>query len=246
MLLPLCPDDGSEGKVNPIIDDFVRDGYMIASAPELKARIAEVRSKFVEKFVPKFTDDSSRNRNIIKLLAESIALKRFFCSEEIVGVLHNCLGIVEPVQTGPIVSHYTSNDLTGNNYGLPYHQDWPSMGTSSRAVIAWTSIIDIGAQGPGLRVVPGSHARGLWPGTQTESGYILQQQDIEMYRDLEIVAGDVLFMSPFLVHKTRVSNDPGWKLSFSCRFDDFEAGDWSARNFVSAYKTSVDRDAYLK
>ena len=228
-----------------ISDDFEKNGFLIASASDLKEHMHRVKSKIVENFLLKFGDAPARNRNIIKLTAESIEVKRFFCSQALVSVLTDHLDLLEPVQTGPIVTHYTSNDLTGNNYGLPYHQDWPSMGTSSKAVIAWTSMSDIGRQGPGLRVIPGSHLRGLWPGTQTESGYVLEQQEIDNYNDLEIQAGDVLFMSPFLVHKTRTSQGDGWKLSFSCRFDDFQAPDWSERNFVSAYKTSVDRSTYL-
>ena len=204
-----------------------------------------IRAKFETRFLVRFRDDPPHNRNIIKLLAEDMAVKRFFCSADIVGMLNNALKMDHPVQTGPIVTHYTASDATGNSYGLPYHQDWPSMGTSTRGVIAWTSITDIGQSGPGLRIIPGSHLHGLWPGRQTESGYVLDQQEIDGFQDVEIEAGQVLFMSPFLVHRTRTSPSSDWKLSLSCRFDDFDCMEWERRSFVSAYRTTVDRQVYL-
>jgi ectoine hydroxylase-related dioxygenase (phytanoyl-CoA dioxygenase family) len=234
-----------ESSMKIIDGDFEQDGFLIVAAHDSQAQMQAIRERFEARYLSKFRDDPTRNRNVIKLLAEDIAIKRFFCSADIVSVLHGQLKIAEPVQTGPIVTHYTASNTTGNNYGLPYHQDWPSMGTSTRGVIAWTSITDIGTSGPGLRIVPGSHRLGLWPGTQTDGGYVLEQQEIEGFRDMEIEAGHILFMSPFLVHRTRTSATSHWKLSLSCRFDDFGCEEWDRRNFVSAYKTAVDRQAYL-
>ncbi|CAN0617728.1 conserved protein of unknown function [Burkholderia multivorans] len=228
-----------------IAGNFQELGYLIVSDGSLHALMKGVRKKFERHFMPRFDDDTTRNRNIIKLLAEDIDVKRFFCSPELADALGRHLGIAMPVQTGPIVTHYTANDHIGNNYGLPYHQDWPSMGTSSRGVIAWTAIADVRKGAPGLRIVPGSHTRGLWPGTQTDRGYVLDEQDIDGAIDIEIEAGHVLFMSQYLVHRTLTSDTADWKLSLSCRFDDFSCDEWSRRGFVSAYRTAVDRQVYL-
>lgn len=225
--------------------NFEKHGFVVASSADLQASMRLIRAEFETRFLARFSDHPPHNRNVIKLLAEDIAVKRFFCSAGIVGVLNNVLKIDHPVQTGPIVTHYTASDATGNSYGLPYHQDWPSMGTSTRGVIAWTSITDIGQSGPGLRIVPGSHLHGLWPGTQTDTGYVLDEQEIDGFQDVEIEAGQILFMSPFLVHRTRTSPSSDWKLSLSCRFDDFDCREWERRNFVSAYRTTVDRQVYL-
>lgn len=185
-----------------VIDgDYYTQGYLIVSLEQSGALIRSLYTKFETRFLARFSSDSLRNRAVIKLLAEDLNVKRFFCNTEIEMALKNLLGIAEPVQTGPVVTHYTSGNSTGKDYGLPYHQDWPSMGTSSKGVIAWTSITDIGTTGPGLRIVPGSHLQGLWPGNQTDNGYVLTQQDISNFLDIEIEAGQVLFMSPFLVHR---------------------------------------------
>ncbi|KVK87068.1 phytanoyl-CoA dioxygenase family protein [Burkholderia cepacia] len=231
--------------MNVIAGDFRELGYAIVANDALQSLIKDVRAKFERHFIPRFGDDTTRNRNIIKLLAEDVDVKRFFCSPDLTAALDRHLGIAMPVQTGPIVTHYTANDRIGNNYGLPYHQDWPSMGTSSRAVIAWTSIADVRKGAPGLSIVPGSHLRGLWPGKQTDRGYVLDDQAIDGACDLEIDAGHVLFMSPYLVHRTLTSDVTDWKLSLSCRFDDFSCDQWSRRGFVSAYRTAVDRQIYL-
>ncbi len=228
-----------------IAGNFQDLGFEIVAAPGLQALLRAVRSKFESRVLPRFSDDALRNRNLIKLLAEDLEVKRFFCAPELVAVLRERIRIADPVQTGPIVTHYTANNTTGNNYGLPFHQDWPSMGTSSNGVIAWTSLTDIDQHGPGLRVIPGSHLAGLWPGEQTNSGYVLEQQDIGGFLDVEIEAGQILLMSPYLVHKTRTSDTSNWKLSLSCRFDDLECREWDRRNFVSAYRTAVDRQTYL-
>ena len=226
--------------------DLARLGYVVLASEPLQARMRAIKARFEQRFLTQFTTDAVRNRHIVKLLAEDIDVKRFFSSEELVDALRAHAGIVEAVQTGPVVTHYTASDLTGNNYGLPFHQDWPSMGTSTRGVIAWTSIGDIGRAGPGLRIVPGSQTRGLWPGKQTDAGYVLDDQDVAGALDVEVQAGQILLMSPFLVHKTKVSDAAGWKLSLSCRFDDFSCETWNRRNFVSAYRTTVDRGVYLQ
>jgi len=228
-----------------IAGDFRELGFAIVSTPGSREWMGTLRARFERRVATRFTEDPVRNRNIIKLLAEDLEIKRFFCSPAMVDALTRCPGLAEPVQTGPIVTHYTASNATGNGYGLPYHQDWPSMGTSSNGVIAWTSITDIGEDGPGLRIVPGSHQRGLWPGAQTDAGYVLHEQEIAGYLDVQIEAGQILLMSPFLVHKTRTSTSTDWKLSLSCRFDDIECPQWERRNFVSAYRTAVDRDIYL-
>lgn len=48
-------------------------------------------------------------------------------------------------------------------------------------------------------------------------------------------------MSPYLVHRTVTTDVTEWKLSLSCRFDDFACNEYSRRGFVSAYRTIVDR-----
>lgn len=120
------------------------------------------------------------------------------------------------------------------------------MGTSSRGVIVWTSLQDVGPQTHGLSVVPGSHRHGLLPGKQTSVGYVLDETCLDDSLDLYVTAGQLVLMSPFLAHRTRFNpSSTEWKLSLSVRFDDLTCERWSDRGFVSAYKMTVDRSTYL-
>ena len=225
--------------------DFLKYGYAVVETFTGREQMKVLRDKFLSRYFSRFQSDPIRNRNIIKLFAEDIEVKRFFCMPYFDQIMNSYLFMLEPVQTGPIVTHYTANDFTGGNYGLPYHQDWPSMGTSTKGVIVWTSITESKSDSPGLSILPGSHLNGLQPGEQTTKGYVLDKQDFKSALDIEVNSGEILLMSPFLVHKTRMATEDGkWKLSLSCRFDDLSCPIWNKRNFVSAYRTIVDRDTY--
>ena len=232
-------------RVKVVAGDFLNHGFAVIETDTSLEQMQMLIQIFLSRFLPRFESDPIRNRNIIKLFAEELNVKRFFCGLDIDGILRDNLGMVEPVQTGPIVTHYTANDLTGGNYGLPYHQDWPSMGTSTKGVIAWVSITDSKQDSAGVTVVPGSQLFGLWPGEQTDMGYVVHKQAFDKALDVEVRLGQILLMSPWLVHKTRYAKSgSGWKLSLSCRFDDVNCPEWNRRNYISAYRTSVDRRAY--
>ena len=95
--------------------DLARLGYVVLASEPLQARMRAVKARFEQRFLTQFTTNAVRNRHIVKLLAEDIDVKRFFSSEELVDALRAHAGIVEAVQTGPVVTHYTASDLTGNN-----------------------------------------------------------------------------------------------------------------------------------
>ncbi len=155
------------------------------------------------------------------------------------------VGCRSPVFCGPVVSHYTHTDLTGNSYGLPWHQDYPSMASSSNSVIVWISVNDCSLQTHSIEVAPGQHTKGVLPGVQRDNGYILNDQVFANSQVLKIFVGDVLLFSPYLPHRTfmnPVSSE--YKLSFSRRFDDLDCPFWPARRFANAYNICVDRNLY--
>lgn len=225
--------------------DFQLYGYVVAQSAALRERVAALKSCFESHFQRRFSDDPVANRNLIKRFADSIELASLFSAPELVDLVRD-LGIVSPLYCGPVVSHYTHSDLTGNSYGLPWHQDYPSMASSSRGVICWVSINDCGAETHSIQVAPGRHTRGLLDGEQRDSGYFLADQLFAQSRVLDIQAGDVLLFSPYLPHRTFVNPaSSAYKLSFSRRFDDLECPEWPARKFANAYGISVDRTLYL-
>lgn len=225
--------------------DFQRQGYVVAESAALRERVVALKSSYESDFKWRFGDDPVTNRNLIKRFADSIELAALFTSPELVELVR-VLGIAAPVYCGPIVSHYTHHDTTGNSYGLPWHQDHPSMASSSNALIAWFSVNDCSVETHSVQVAPGLHTQGVLEGEQTEKGYILADQEFAEQVVLDIKAGDVLLFSPYLPHRTYVNSaSVAYKLSFSRRFDDLACPEWAVKKFVNAYQTQVDRMLYL-
>jgi hypothetical protein len=217
---------------------------VVAHSDELQSQVKQLQYSFELKFQKRFGCDATTNRNLIKRFADSVEMAKLFSSSQLL-TLVRALGLVSPVYCGPVVSHYTHSDLTGNSYGLPWHQDFPSMASSSNAVNVWISVNDCNAKTHSIEVAPGRHTDGLLLGEQKENGYILNDQTFEDSRVIDIQAGDVLLLSPYLPHRTFFNpSSTGYKLSFSRRFDDLECPHWLKKNFANAYCISVDRSMY--
>lgn len=226
-------------------EKYKQDGYVIISNDDVKKKVEHLRSLFVDTFESKFNDDPSQNRNLIKRFSDTLDISRLF-SDPVVEKIVKEIGVESPVFCGPVVTHYTSNNKTGNSYGLPFHQDWPSMAGSDNSGILWISLNDCSIDTHSLEIIPQSHIIGLHKGTQVENGYVMENQNFDNTKILDIKGGDILFMSSYLIHKTHVNKDySGWKLSISRRYDDLNCQDWPERKYANAYQNAVDRDLYL-
>lgn len=217
-------------------------GYVVIDAG---VKHEELSQLFTDRYLTKFTADAEKNRNLLKIFANDISLRTVILSEQVLLFLQHLQSY--PVMTGPVVTHWTSTDHTGGHYALPYHQDWPSMGTSSKSVICWITLHDVDDSTHGISVIPGSHKYGVAKGAQTENGYLVEVPDERSGVRLHVRAGQALFMSAWLIHKTHLHPgcaDTDYKLSLSLRFDDLEDDFWSRRGFVSAYQTTVDRSIW--
>ncbi|BDW96807.1 hypothetical protein MACH10_24920 [Thalassospira tepidiphila] len=233
-----------EGNYSIVNGQFECDGYLILRHSTLSSTILELSDVFTEVKKKFDSDDVVLNRNLIKRFADCPEVARIFSSPELEFFLKKYLYIEWPVFCGPIVSHYTSNNMTGNSFGLPFHQDYPSMGSSKNAVITWFALQDCSAETHSLSVIPGKHKQGVLSGEQGLTSYEpnLLERDLDRQSVLEISAGDVLIMSCYLPHKTYVNHQYlGEKLSLSRRFDDLNNQEWVSRRYENAYGTTVDR-----
>lgn len=202
---------------------------------------------FETRYLSKFDGDSVRNRNLIKAFTNDLHVREILLAPVIRRFLEQHHGY--PIITGPVVSHYTSTDTTGSAFGLPFHQDWPSMATSSRSIICWIPLRSVNTDTHSIEVVPGSHLNGALPGQQLDGGYVVDLEAGAESVVLEVDMGQILFMSAWLVHRTHVNltcPPEQFKLSLSLRFDDLEDPFWGKRDFVSAYENSVNRDLWLE
>jgi hypothetical protein len=223
---------------------FTRDGYCVAEDQELAREIRSLRVTFENRYRSRFNDDATRNRNLIKRFGDSLEVSRVMSSKRLEEIARD-IGVQEPVFCGPVVTHYTSHDLTGQSYGLPFHQDWPSMGSSDNAVIIWFNLTDSGPTTHGIEVAPGFHRHGILDGENQLNGYVLKQQSFPRSVVPTIAVGGVVFMSALLPHQTYVcSTFTGWKLSLSRRFDDLQCPRWTDRQYANAYGTVVNRELF--
>jgi len=225
---------------NSALNQWLQYGFLVIDSQEIN--IDDLAALFEKEYKSKFTADTYLNRNLLKCFTNEPLVKRLFLETTIFHQL-SLIGIKHPINTSPIVSHYTSSDLTGGGFGLKLHQDWPSMATSNNGAICWISLFDTGPKTHGITIVPGSHLNGCLPGNQTDFGYLVED-NFPFKLNLEVKKGCYLFMHPWLVHGTFINplcNESDYKLSLSTRFDDFECPEWANRSFRNAYSITVDR-----
>lgn len=221
-----------------------KDGFCIVQAPSIHAHLNNLLDEFEYHFMSRFGSDPISNRNLIKRFCDSVFVDQLFIHPDLIYLLKS-FGLAYPLFCGPAVSHYTDNDLTGNSYGLPWHQDFPSMSSSSNALIVWTSLTPCSSDTHGLEVAVGHHSSGLLSGSQTDSGYILSKQFFSNTLVLNTNPGDLVVFSPFLPHRTFVNlNSATYKLSLSRRYDDLTCPNWPNHQYANAYRTSVDRELF--
>lgn len=225
-------------------ETYASDGYCVVTEPTLAAKIQCLRETFENRFLSLFNEDATHNRNLIKRFGDTLEVARFMSSPQLEQIARD-IGIHEPVFCGPVVTHYTSHDLTGQSYGLPFHQDWPSMASSDNGLIIWFNLTDSGPSTHGIEVAPGFHRNGILDGENHPNGYILKQQSFPGSVVPAVSLGGIVFMSAFLPHRTYVNPAfKGWKLSLSRRFDDLRCPQWHLRRFANAYGTVVNRELF--
>ena len=223
-------------------------GYAVIHSREIIQKVSEIKALFVEEFIPRMSGETPQvSREIIKRFTDHPMVTNLFLTDNFLNILKTNLSFNVPVRCGPTVSHYTSNDTTGNGYGLPFHQDYPSMASSKLSVICWVNLVDSSSGSHGIEIIPSAHKKGVLPGSQTDKGYMLNEDIVNKGASHipTIKAGELLLMSSFTPHRTSVNpNYADWKLSISQRFDDLTDLDWAARGYRNAYGSTVDREMF--
>jgi hypothetical protein len=226
------------------IADFQHYGYIILQDVELIKNLNVLYAHFNQNYYePNLTAEVCR-RKIALLAGDELVqgyLFDFQCELKKIQAF--------PVRCGPAVTHFTSTNQIGKSFGLGWHQDWPSMASSLNSVVLWTSLTPSTRLTHGLEIIPSSHKFGVMEGRQTDSGYMVElPKELEKTsKILNLPSSGVVIFSSFLIHRTFVNKAfSGHKISFSQRFDDLHNKDWRDRSYVCAYKTSVDRDLFLK
>ena len=156
------------------------------------------------------------------------------------------VGMSLPVfQTTPVF-HVMSEDLRipGGYYGYRPHQDWPALQSGLDTVTMWVPFVRVDESNYTLDVVPGSHLRGLLPGTMQDNAY---ETDPETYPEEDFVSvnaqpGDVLFMSCFMVHRTSLKGGRRMRVACSMRYENGTDPTFIAHAYPFVHKRVVQRE----
>jgi len=234
------------------MNKFKKDGFLLIQNKTIKSQINNAKDIFIKYFKKRFGNNPTTNRELIKRFSDHPYVSSIYTSSTMIKIIKDNIGFKIPVKCGSLVSHYTSNDKTGNSYGLPYHQDYPSMASSKCSIILWLNLVDSNKNTHGIEILPSQHSNGLLDGMTDNTGYILNKK-FDNFNSIipSIKAGDLLIMSSFLPHKTYVNPDyvgsrqGRWKLSLSQRYDDLADKDWGIQGYDNAYTITVNRKLYL-
>jgi hypothetical protein len=216
---------------------YKRDGYFVDRTPSLVHTTVDT-----EPFYKKFSDGIENYTSYLKILAKDIVFQMLFLAEE--QILYE-LGIKCPSICDQPVIHVMSPDLKIPNgyYGTAAHQDWPSVQGSLDMVTVWIALTDAGVGNFPLEVIPGSHLGGLREGKVNGSVLEIECDDKD-FVPIKCKAGDVVFMSGFLIHRTGAGT--GFRVAVSQRFDNAAEPTFIERGYPCAQRRVVDREIRWK
>jgi hypothetical protein len=143
------------------------------------------------------------------------------------------LGVHVPLMHTLPLFHIMSHRLRLDDgyHGFEAHQDWSGLQTSLNAVVVWVPLHDTDSRRSPLEIVPKSHLNGLSRDTNSV-GFI----------SLEVAKGDVVFMTPFTVHRTGLSDTPQLRLAVSWRYEDGVEPTFVSRGFPFAQTRTVTHE----
>lgn len=192
-----------------------------------------------------------RYKRVVGALWRKEQVYRLMHDECITGFLREKFGWSDLFVPGGQVIHIMAHELKIPNgyFGLIPHQDFPSVQGSLDGVIAWLPLVDVDRSNFPLEIIPGSHLRGLLP--MINRGESTWEVDPNYYNDneffpVEVEAGDVIFMSIFMIHRSSMNGGTGrFRLAMSTRFDNASEPTFIERAYPTAYTRSVHRELYL-
>ncbi len=183
-----------------------------------------------------FQTDLTGFVNCGKTCQHLISLHRLSLSEKLVQQL-NVLGVQTPVICTRPVIYFNSRHLAQAEvyYRTPPHQDWRSMQGSLNAMVVWMPLVDVNAALGALEIVPGSHRWGLLPSEQDEWYRKVAEAERFTYQSVEVAAGDALFFSALLLHRSgnNVTDAIRWSCHF--RYNDLSEETFIARHYPHPY-----------
>ena len=199
-----------------------------------------------------YDEDSNIYFKILASLHRNLNLFQTSHSDDLTSFLKTEFGFNNIFLPGGHVLHVMANHLRkeGGYFGLGAHQDFPSVQGSINGVIAWIPLTNVTSQHFPVQLIPKSHKAGLYE-TENESGHTpvinslsVNEQD---FIDIEVGIGDVILMSVFTVHRSKViGKNSNLRIALSTRFDDGSEESFINRCYPTAYQRTVHRDLFVQ
>jgi len=192
--------------------------------------------------------DQSLYLATLHVLSKIKSLYEIFLSKEVASV---CLefGIALPIMHTHPLFHIMSNRLrfAQGYHGFEAHQDWTGLQTSLNAIVVWLPFHDVDKVRFPLEVLPQSHLQGLCPGAIDNNEYTIDDSYLcdKEFMPIEVNAGDVVFMSPFTVHRTGVTNSDDLRIAASWRFEDALEETFISRKYPFAQSRLIQHDLFF-
>ena len=165
------------------------------------------------------------------------SLYDLFLCDAIASASHQ-LGVAVPMMHTLPLFHIVSRPLAieSGYLGFEAHQEWHGIQTSLNTVVVWVPLHDIDEHRHPMEVWPGSHRQGLHATPISGSS--------ETFEALAIHKGDVVFFSPFVVHRTRLAPYNGLRLAVSWRYEDAVEATFVGRGYPLAQGKTIAQDLF--
>ncbi|MBS1812408.1 MAG: phytanoyl-CoA dioxygenase family protein [Acidobacteria bacterium] len=210
------------------IKQMLHQSILSDASPE-ESQFEAAMTKYFRQDLPGFI-------NCGKTCQHLISLHRMSLSEKLVQQLQ-ALGVETPVICTRPVIYFNSRHLAQAEvyYRTPPHQDWRSMQGSLNSMVVWVPLVDVNEPLGALEIVPGSHVWGLLPSEQDEWYRKVSEGDHFNYQSVEVTAGDALFFSSFLLHRSgnNITDSIRWSCHF--RYNDISEETFIARRYAHPY-----------
>jgi phytanoyl-CoA hydroxylase len=117
---------------------------------------------------------------------------------------------------------------------------------SLNAVVVWVPLADVSRELGALEIIPGSHLWGLQESREDAWYRHIEGLQDDHYKSLEMEAGDALFFSAFLVHRSgdNVTDSIRWSCHF--RYNDLEEPTFISRKYPNPYTYAPQQELVTK
>ena len=117
---------------------------------------------------------------------------------------------------------------------------------SLNAMVVWVPLVDIGKDLGALEIVPKSHVLGLLESVENDWYRTVEGTADDKYVSVEVKAGDALFFSAFLLHRSgnNITDSVRWSCHF--RYNDLAEPTFIERKYPNPYIYKPEQDLITK